>query len=513
MQVQKSIPEYYVLAAFVILKLFLHCFLVSPAYELHRDEFLHLDQAGHLAFGFQSVPPVTSVFALIIKLLGGSTFVIRTVSAAIGAGTIIFSWLIVKELKGNLYAKILCMVALFCCAIARLDLLFQPNAFDIFSWTMTYYFLLRYVNTKRPGFLYYTAAAIALGFLNKYSIAFLVLGLGAALGVSRQRSIYRQKHFYMSVALAFVLVLPNLIWQYQHQFPVIRHMKELSRTQLDNINRFDFLKEQLLYYIGVLPVLFAAALAFFLYRPFRNARWIGWSYLFALALFTAFRGKAYYAAGLYPVLLACGSVYIAAILKDGFLRYLKIIPPAAAIGTFVIVLPFAYPVLEPSEIINRHEKFEKIGMLRWEDGMNHHLPQDFADMLGWKELAGIVDEAYAKLPDKENVMVLCDNYGQAGAINYYSRFKHINAVAFSADYMTWMKLDKPVKHVVLVVDTGDDDPNRKEERPLFERVDQIGYIQNKMAREYGTKVYILENAKADINKRLKSELKEKQHDD
>ncbi|KKX47100.1 hypothetical protein L950_0228290 [Sphingobacterium sp. IITKGP-BTPF85] len=26
-------------------------------------------------------------------------------------------------------------------------------------------------------------------------------------------------------------------------------------------------------------------------------------------------------------------------------------------------------------------------MLTWEDGKEHQLPQDFADMLGWKELA------------------------------------------------------------------------------------------------------------------------------
>lgn len=509
---QKPIVETYVLAAFVVLKLLMHCFLVSPVYELHRDEFLHLDQAGHLAWGFQSVPPVTSIFAFIIKLFGGSTFVIRTITAAIGAGTLIFSWLIVKELKGDLYAKILCATALFCCAVARLDLLFQPNAFDIFSWTATYYFLLRYVNSAKPRLLYYTAIAIAIGFLNKYSIAFLIVGLGAALGISRQRYIFRNKHFYMAFALALFLVSPNLIWQYQHHFPVVWHMKKLSETQLENINRFDFLKDQLLYFIGVLPILLAAAIAFFIYKPFKNARWIGLSFLITIALFTWFKGKAYYAAGLYPVLMACGSVYIAAILKDGFLSYLKLIPPSIAIGMFVVILPFGYPVLQPSEIRKRHEKFEKTGLLRWEDGNNHHLPQDNADMLGWKELAKIVDEAYAILPEKEDAIVLCDNYGQAGAINYYSSFKDINAVSFSADYMTWMQLDRPVKHVILVVEASDDDPDRKVERSLFERINQVGYIQNKMAREYGTKVYLLENAKVDINKRLGSELKEKQHD-
>lgn len=512
MQVQKTIPEYYVLAAFVILKLFLHCFLVSPAYELHRDEFLHLDQAGHLALGFQSVPPVTSIFALIIKLLGASTFVVRTVTAAIGAGTIIFSWLIVKELKGDLYAKVLCTIGLFCCAIARLDLLFQPNAFDILSWTAAYYFLIRYVNTGKSRLLYYLAAAIAIGFLNKYNIAFLVLGLAAALGISNVRHIYLNKHLYMAIGFALFLVLPNLIWQYLHHFPVVWHMKELSKTQLQNINRLDFLKEQLLYYVGCLPLLIAAAVAFFVYKPFRNIRWIGLSFLITIALFTWFRGKAYYAAGLYPVLMACGSAYLSAIWKGGILRYFRILPPAFAIGTFAFILPFAYPVLEPSEIQKRHEEFEKIGLLRWEDGLKHQLPQDNADMLGWKELAEIVDEAYAKLPERQSAIVLCDNYGEAGAINYYSRFKHINAVSFSADYMTWMRLDRPVKHVILVVEADDDDPERKVEQPLFERIEQIGYIQNKMAREYGTKVYLLENAKVDINKRLRSELKQKLHD-
>jgi hypothetical protein len=28
-------------------------------------------------------------------------------------------------------------------------------------------------------------------------------------------------------------------------------------------------------------------------------------------------------------------------------------------------------------------------MLRWEDGKNHNLPQDFAEMPGWKEMAAI----------------------------------------------------------------------------------------------------------------------------
>lgn len=508
MSAQKLNTETIVLVSFVVLKLFLYCFLINPVYELHRDEFLHLDQANHLAWGFQSVPPLTSIFAWIIKTLGGSTFIIRLVTACFGAGTLMYSWFIVKELKGDLFAKVLCMVALFACAIARLDLLFQPNAFDILIWTATYYYLIKYVSTGKPRFIYFAILAIAIGFLNKYSIGFLVIGLLAGFSISRQRYIFTVKHLYFAIAIGFLLVLPNLLWQYQNHFPVVKHMKELAATQLDKINRVDFLKDQLLYYIGDLWILFAAAIAFFTYKPFKNLRWIGLSYLITIALFTWFRAKAYYAAGLYPVLLACGSVYLGAALKNGWQRHLKSIALFTSLVMFFLTIRLMYPILTPGEIILKKKKFEMAGALRWEDGKNHHLPQDFADMLGWRELAKIVDEIYQKIPEKESLIILCDNYGEAGAINHYSTFKNINAVSFSADYVTWVNLDHQKKNVILVTDIDDDDPERKVEKPIFERVTKIGTIRNKMAREYGTSVYLLENAKIDINARLRAEMKE-----
>jgi hypothetical protein len=39
-------------------------------------------------------------------------------------------------------------------------------------------------------------------------------------------------------------------------------------------------------------------------------------------------------------------------------------------------------------------RFEKLGLLKWSDGKNHQLPQDFADMQGWKEMADKAFLAY-----------------------------------------------------------------------------------------------------------------------
>ncbi|UKT63174.1 glycosyltransferase family 39 protein [Pedobacter mucosus] len=497
---------------FVVLKLILPFFLVNSIYELHRDEFLHLDQANHLAWGFQSVPPVTSIFALLIKFLGGCEVVVRLVSAAIGATTLIFTWKIVEELKGDLYAKVLSAVALICCAIGRLDLLFQPNAFDILSWTAIYFFLIKYFNTKSNRFLYLTAVALGIGFLNKYSISFLIVGLIPGLLVSNQRLIFKNKHLYFAGLVALLIMLPNLLWQYYNDFPVVWHMKELAKTQLDKIDRIDFLKEQLLYFICVIFIVSAGIITLIFHKTFKNYRWIIIGFFISLAFFTWFRAKAYYAAGLYPVIIAAGCVYFDFALTIGWKKYLKILLIILPIGLFSLTLKFAYPILSPQQIIERHEKFSNIGLLRWEDGKQHDLPQDFADMQGWKEIATLTDIAYEGVKDKSAVLVRADNYGEAGAINYYSRFKNINAVAYNADYLNWFKLDKPIKHLILIREFGEEDPQRKKEQPYFRKITKIGEVKAPYAREKGTSVFLLEDANIDINSRIKSEIKEAKHD-
>ena len=75
---KKFIRQYWLLLLIVLLKMILQFIVVNPYYELHRDEFLHLDQANHLAFGFISVPPFTSLVSKVIFLLGGSLLNILT---------------------------------------------------------------------------------------------------------------------------------------------------------------------------------------------------------------------------------------------------------------------------------------------------------------------------------------------------------------------------------------------------------------------------------------------------
>ena len=81
-----------VLILFLVLKFALQYVLLSSEYDLQRDEYLHLDQAKHLAWGFQSVPPFTSWVSYIILLLGNTIFWIKFFPALFGALTLLIVW-------------------------------------------------------------------------------------------------------------------------------------------------------------------------------------------------------------------------------------------------------------------------------------------------------------------------------------------------------------------------------------------------------------------------------------
>ncbi|MFD2941345.1 ArnT family glycosyltransferase [Flavobacterium notoginsengisoli] len=502
-----------ILIGFILLKFVLQYVLISPEYDLQRDEYLHLDQAHHLAWGYLSVPPVTSWFSCLILLLGNSVFWIRFFPALFGAMTLLIVWKTIELLKGNLYALILGSLGILFSCLLRLNMLYQPNSLDVLCWTAFYYILIQYIVTEKNNLLYLGAFVFAFGFLNKYNILFLLLGLIPAILLSNQRKILAKKELYFALVMGFLFILPNLVWQYRNHFPIVHHMKELAETQLVNVDRIGFLKEQILFFIGSFFVILSALYAFLFYKPFKKYQFFFTTFIFTLLIFIYFKAKAYYAIGLYPIYIGFGAVYLSEILNSGWKRFLKPVFILIPLLFFIPMYNIAFPNKSPEYIVANPEKYKKLGMLRWEDGKEHQLPQDYADMLGWKVLAHKTDSIYALFPKSENTLILCDNYGQAGAINYYTK-KGIRAVSFNADYVNWFNLNVYYKNLIRVKTFEENSGEFKTTSPFFEKAFIGGQITNKYAREYGTTIFVFTNAKININKRLEQEIaKEKNYKD
>src|SRR5664279_5545102 len=207
------LSAYWILIALVVLKFILQFALVNPVYELQRDEFLHLNQADHLAWGFISVPPFTALISVIINLMGGGLLWIRFFPALYGALTIVFTWLIVEAIGGTLISRILATSALVFSVLLRVNMLFQPNSFDILIWTVIFYLLIRLVQTGNSKWLYFLALIVALGFYNKYNVLFLIGGLTFGILFSEQFKLFFKPSFWLAMLMALALLLPNIIWQ------------------------------------------------------------------------------------------------------------------------------------------------------------------------------------------------------------------------------------------------------------------------------------------------------------
>jgi hypothetical protein len=493
-----------VLFSFIVLKFILQYHVLGDAYELHRDEFLHLDQANHLAWGYLSVPPMTSWISYLIGLLGNSIFWIKFFPTLFGALTMVVVWKAIEALQGTLFACILGATCITLSVLCRLNVLYQPNSLDVLCWTSVYYFLLQYIRSDRPKWLYFLAVAFAIGFLNKYNIVFLFIGLFPAITITSARKVFFSSHFYRALLLAIVLVSPNLFWQYRYDFPVFLHLNELADTQLAHVSRWSFISSPLFYFSGSLILMLvglyalATQKAWITYRPFL------WAFVLTFALFIALKAKSYYAIGMYPIYFAFGAAYTEKLLSNStwFYRAALMILP---ILFFLPIYNTAFPNKPPEYIVEHQEIYRTYDMLRWEDGKQHALPQDFADMLGWKELARKVDSVYSLIVSPEQTLVLCDNYGQAGAINYYST-KGIQAVSFQADYVNWFNLNKPYKHLIRIKQSREEEQEMRTTAPFFRKSVKAGQVTNVYAREYGTIIFLFTDSKIDLNERIRAEL-------
>lgn len=492
-------PFWLTLAAFVVLKLALH-FCTNTNYELHRDTYLYLALADHLDFGFVSVPPGIAVLAKLSNVLfGESDFAVGIFPALIGAASLLVIGLLVKEFEGGIWALVLaCSAFVISPAFLRSNTFLQPVSFDQFFWLWSAYFIVKLLKSQNPIYWLHLSVVSGLAFLTKYAIAFLALAFLIALALSPQRRLFASKFFGLGAFMGLVLILPNLIWQGQHNWPVVQHMRELQETQLVNVALADFV---LLQFLMNLPAVFVwiFGLIFLLSRREQNPyRALGFTFLLVLALLLALRGKAYYTLGIYTTLFAAGG----AALEKYFTARRTLLKPLALAVMLAIalpVMPYSVPLLPMDKMLAYAEASKDFGLsgaLQWEDGRIHSLPQDYADMIGWKELTAIVSKTYHGLSaaEQERCVIYAENYGQAGAIRYYGKQIGLpEPVSFHESFVFWAPAK--IEHDDLILIYVNDELG-EDLAQLFGEITLAGQLDNVYAREHGVQVYLCKNPQA-----------------
>ncbi len=491
-----------------LLKIIIPYFLQNSIYEPHRDEFLYLAEGHHLSFGFMDVPPMLSVFAWFTHLLGDGIFWVKLWPSLFGAATFFVCGKIIQSLGGKSFAVFTLFLSFIFGSYLRLFFLFQPNPPEVFFDTMIMFSFIRFIQTSKNRWLYVFGISFGLGMLGKYSVAFLAAAILAALLFTSHRKIFLNKHFWYASLLAFLIFLPTALWEFNHHFPVIHHMQQLKEQQLQYISPASFLIDQYMMNFACSFVWIAGLLFVSFHREAKKFRFIALAFIFFILLLLALHGKNYYALGVYPPLFAFGAYWLEqlTVLRFRFFRYvisILIIIPG------ILIWPIQLPVFAPAKLASYYQKMnmQNTGALRWEDLQNHPLPQDFSDMLGWEEMTQKVAKAYSMLndSDKKNVFIFCNNYGMAGAVNFYApKYNLPEACSDNASFLYWLPSNINIQNMILV----SDDPHEKQHdfAKGFKSVTKVDSVTNFYARERGDYIYLFigadENFKNFFSKKI-----------
>ena len=480
--------DWWLIAFFALTKLIIHL-LTYDNYELHRDAYLYYAQSQHLAWGYISAPPSVAVFVKIATaLFGNTTFAMRFFPAVIGAINFIVIGLMIRELGGGKISLILASLAfLLSPAYLHVHTLLQPVCFNQLYWLISGYLILLMVSRANPKIWIWIAVIFGLAFLNKYSIVFLFGAFAFALLLSRHRSLYLSNFFVISVFIGLLIILPNLIWQYQHNWPVVTHMSELKRTQLVHVRVSDFILDQflmnapgmLIWLTGLFTVLFV--------QKERKYGLFGWMFLFLIVLLLLGSGKSYYTLGIYPIMFVFGAYFIE--------KYSGRLLPWTTVFLISSILAVWYISLSFDGIpFYGFERVAKKGGFRWEDGRYYDVPQDMADMRGWNAIGKSVADIYSNLTEaeKRKCDIYCYHYGQAGAVMFHGKCAGVpQPISYNGSFILWSPDSLTGDQVIWVhSDLGSNVKPDSLLPHLFGEVEIKFVINDPYFREDGTRIYL-----------------------
>jgi hypothetical protein len=387
-------------------------------------------------------PPLIAWLAwLLAHTIGTSLWALRLLPALAGTATIFLAGWLAHEMEGGRWAMFLAAVAALTAPISlALSHLFTMNAFDPLLWTAIAVVIVRIAKGAHERLWLAVGALTGVAILNKYGIIFWVAGLAIGACLTPLRAKLRSRWFWCSCAIAATIVLPNLLWQWTNRFPFLQLMHNVRAGGRDiALAPLSFLgaQAQMLGFFSALLV--PAALLLFFSRRGRPFRALGWAYLIFLAEMMFLHGKMYYVAPVYPIMFAAGAVWTEQASTGQFTRFIRPALALAMIAVGVIYGPTMLPVLSVPHFLAWEQRLG-IEQQKFEHQMEGRLPQLYADMFGWKEMAQQVAAFYRTLPPEEQrkTAIFANNYGEGGAIDFFGpRYGLPKSIGNHQNYWIW----------------------------------------------------------------------------
>jgi len=487
--------------ALALAKLVFHIYF-NKGYGYFRDEFDYMSCGEHPQWGYVDQPPLIPFLIHVCRaVLGDSLRAIRFVPALASSLLLVQTAAIARELGGRRYALVLSAI----CALVSPQYLSNgsllgTNCLEPNLWMGCAYFVILAIKRSDPRYWLWFGVTAGLGMENKYSIAVFGLGVVVGLLLTAQRRVFLNPWIWLGGVVAFLVFLPNLLWNIHYDWPFLQLMHNIRAEGRDLVlGPFQFFFQQVLvsnplnapfWLAGLFALLFSARL-----RPYRA---LGWAYLVSYAAFFVLHGKNYYLAPIYPMLFAAGAV----VLESGLdrrdagqprLQWLKPVIAVVLLANGAYLAPIVIPILSPEHFLAYAKTLPFKLPVNEYSHARAALPQWYSDQFGYKEIADEALVAWDRIPaaERSDCGIFGQDYGQAGAIDFFDRKLGLPP-ALSGDRTYWIWGPRGYSGNCLIV-AGD---RRERLEQLFGEVDYVGTsADNPWALESNIGFYICRKPK------------------
>lgn len=438
-------------ALLMALAYFLVLMATSARYGYFRDALYYLACSEHLAWGYVDQPPLIAFLAWLVRhTIGTSLPALMLLPALAGAARILLTAQFARRLGAGRFGCALAAVLAATPGVWQvIDHQFAMNAFEPLLWTGCAYCILRMIQTQNPKKYWLVFGLIAgLGLENKYSISAFAFCLLAAMLLTPARRFLFSKWLVAGGVIAFLIFLPNFLWNVRHHWPFLELMRNIRESGRDiELSPVQFLLQQILIIQPLtLPFWLAGLGWYFLAKEARAYRAFGWTFVLTILFFLLVHGKNYYSAPAYPLMMSAGGLaterFLNAIARSSadLSRVLKPVAFALPLAGAILLLPITLPVLSVDSYL-RYQAHLPFEVPRSEHShMGSPLPQHFADEFGWIEMVEASARAYHSLSPGEQAKtaIFGNDYGQAAAIDFFGpRYGLPKAISGHQSYFLW----------------------------------------------------------------------------
>jgi hypothetical protein len=453
----------------------------NPHYGFFRDELYFIVCGRHPALGYVDQPPLVPLIAALTQLAGESLVLLRAPAALFAAASVYVTCVLARELGGGRFAQALAAVAsALCPVLCAFGMKLSTDTPGLWLWPLAALYLLRLLRGGDPRNWIGAGAALGLSAQAKFSVAYFAAALFLGLLCTRKRRILFSRWFVLGVLVAVAISLPAFVWQATHGFPMLEILRNGQRGKNVVLSPGEYLFAELLITNPVLALIWIAGLWRLLADE--DSRPLGLAFLILIAAMIASHAKHYYPADVYPVLFAAGGV-----LAERATAAWRALRPVAIGLTAIagaISLPYVLPILPLPAFLAYHRVVAPLLHLQSAETERHRpsvLPQDWADMQGWPELAAAVAKVFASLPpgDQARTAIVAGNYGEAAAIDFFGpRLGLPPALSGHNQYFLWGPRGRDGQ---ILIDVGGDCGASAH---LFEHVERAAVFASPLGMPY-----------------------------